>query len=109
MCTIVRDVLAKMENTPYHVQYGAETLSVLLLACPTQLFGSLSAEVRDDLARVRTQFSLPSPSLLSLCSPLLLAILLIYCFLGSKFGRIHKRCTNRDSSNSRANVLSFEE
>jgi hypothetical protein len=64
MCTIVRDVLAKMENTPYHVQYGAETLSVLLLACPTQLFGSLSAEVRDDLARVRNTHFLFSHSAL---------------------------------------------
>eukprot|EP00026_Physarum_polycephalum_P003427 Phypoly_transcript_03438.p1 GENE.Phypoly_transcript_03438~~Phypoly_transcript_03438.p1 ORF type:complete len:567 (+),score=91.55 Phypoly_transcript_03438:620-2320(+) len=54
MCTIVREVLAKMDNTPFHAQYGPEILGVLLLACPTQLFGSLSVAVRDDLARVRS-------------------------------------------------------
>lgn len=57
MCDIVRDSLAKMENTPFHTQYGAETLCILLLACPSQLFGPLSNDVKDDLAKVRNMDS----------------------------------------------------
>lgn len=54
MCTIVREVLTHMENTPFHTQYGPEILCVLLLAVPSQLFGTLDLEIRDVLARVRS-------------------------------------------------------
>jgi len=54
MCTIVREVLSRVENTPFHTQYGPEILCVLLLACPSQLFGTLNPELRDVLARVRS-------------------------------------------------------
>jgi glutathione gamma-glutamylcysteinyltransferase len=61
MYKIARSVLGRMGDTPFHGQpYGGEILTVLLLACPSQLFGTLAPQVREHLAQVRSLDTLPT-------------------------------------------------